>query len=204
MIRQSLIKSNLLLWLAIGALVAAGALDFLGFLRQGRHLELHLTRAHRIITVEDDGPGILTFGVVLGDGDFHVLGPETTFRIGLIFCVGYVYPGTKLSPAGCFIEASYWLWSLFVACIALMCYSIRSKVRPNPNPDLCRKCDYDLRAHHPGQKCPECGTEITPDQREGPATFFGLIRSRIFLWLIIAAILFAAFRTTWTWMWPWE
>jgi hypothetical protein len=25
---------------------------------------------------------------------------------------------------------------------------------------LCLACGYDLRAHHPGQKCPECGTEV--------------------------------------------
>jgi len=25
---------------------------------------------------------------------------------------------------------------------------------------LCPTCSYDLRAHHPGQKCPECGTPI--------------------------------------------
>jgi hypothetical protein len=27
-------------------------------------------------------------------------------------------------------------------------------------PGLCPKCRYDLRAHAPGQKCPECGTLI--------------------------------------------
>ncbi len=26
----------------------------------------------------------------------------------------------------------------------------------------CPTCSYDLRAHHPGQKCPECGTPIPP------------------------------------------
>jgi ribosomal protein L32 len=27
---------------------------------------------------------------------------------------------------------------------------------------LCPKCGYDLRAHHAGDKCPECGTLISP------------------------------------------
>ena len=26
----------------------------------------------------------------------------------------------------------------------------------------CRKCNYDLRAHKPGDRCPECGTTV-PD-----------------------------------------
>ncbi len=40
---------------------------------------------------------------------------------------------------------------------------IRRRVRLRPQPDhLCAKCSYDLRAHHPGDKCPECGTPIPP------------------------------------------
>ena len=35
----------------------------------------------------------------------------------------------------------------------------RLRDRP-PAPGLCPKCSYDLRAHRPGQKCPECGTPI--------------------------------------------
>ncbi len=26
------------------------------------------------------------------------------------------------------------------------------------NHPVCRKCEYDLRAHNPGDNCPECGT----------------------------------------------
>jgi hypothetical protein len=32
--------------------------------------------------------------------------------------------------------------------------------RRRPTPGLCPACRYDLRAHAPGQKCPECGTVI--------------------------------------------
>jgi hypothetical protein len=63
---------------------------------------------------------------------------------------------------------------------------------------ICSVCGYDLRAHQPGQKCPECGTEIAPDRHEGPDRLLLWIRSRMFLWLIISVILFAALRTTWT------
>ncbi len=27
---------------------------------------------------------------------------------------------------------------------------------------ICIQCGYDLRAHHPGDNCPECGTPIPP------------------------------------------
>jgi hypothetical protein len=33
---------------------------------------------------------------------------------------------------------------------------------------LCLVCNYDLRAHHPGEKCPECGTLI-PAKRQQSA-----------------------------------
>ena len=32
---------------------------------------------------------------------------------------------------------------------------------PQPRPSLlCPSCSYDLRSHHPGEKCPECGRVI--------------------------------------------
>ena len=41
--------------------------------------------------------------------------------------------------------------------------------------NVCVACGYDLRAHRPGDKCPECGTPvpapsatISPDQRRNP------------------------------------
>ena len=33
---------------------------------------------------------------------------------------------------------------------------------------LCLHCAYDLRAHHPGQLCPECGTPVPADLKKAP------------------------------------
>jgi hypothetical protein len=30
----------------------------------------------------------------------------------------------------------------------------------------CPACGYDLRAHAKGERCPECGTAVTPDAAE--------------------------------------
>jgi hypothetical protein len=45
------------------------------------------------------------------------------------------------------------------AWIYLSKYSHR---RREQNQGLCLTCGYDLRAHVPGQRCPECGTPIPP------------------------------------------
>lgn len=38
------------------------------------------------------------------------------------------------------------------------------------NAGLCPKCRYDLRAHKPGDKCPECGTAVTASTNPSPTT----------------------------------
>ena len=46
-----------------------------------------------------------------------------------------------------------WLIALLAAC---------TRKKPLPAfPPLCPTCAYDLRAHSPGNKCPECGTPIS-------------------------------------------
>jgi hypothetical protein len=51
----------------------------------------------------------------------------------------------------------YWaLTLLFAGLPALWLFQHRRR----PQPGLCPTCHYDLRAHTPGQKCPECGTRI--------------------------------------------
>ena len=57
----------------------------------------------------------------------------------------------------------YWLILLLVAmppCLWLRRFrSERRKQREG----LCRSCGYDLRAHSPGQLCPECGSTVPED-----------------------------------------
>jgi uncharacterized paraquat-inducible protein A len=38
----------------------------------------------------------------------------------------------------------------------------RARQLQRQNRRRCRKCNYDLRAHQPGDRCPECGTPAPP------------------------------------------
>jgi hypothetical protein len=51
----------------------------------------------------------------------------------------------------------YWPPTLLFAAIPLWWFL---HTRRRATPGHCRQCNYDLRAHAPGQKCPECGTVI--------------------------------------------
>jgi len=59
------------------------------------------------------------------------------------------------------ITTPYWFWT-FVALAPVVLHVRRERRRRyrQANPTLCLKCSYDLRAHQPGQRCPECGTRI--------------------------------------------
>jgi len=56
-------------------------------------------------------------------------------------------------------------WLLLCVCVLLVLYVARQfsrwlADRAKARQGLCHKCGYDLRAHKPGQRCPECGTAI--------------------------------------------
>ncbi len=50
----------------------------------------------------------------------------------------------------------------------LLGYKRRTRLR-RLRKGLCLHCGYDLRAHKPGQKCPECGTLIPTSPSPTPA-----------------------------------
>jgi hypothetical protein len=53
------------------------------------------------------------------------------------------------------------LWALaIITMVAPVRWGIRFQRGRSRKLGCCRKCSYDLRAHQPGQKCPECGTLI--------------------------------------------
>lgn len=57
-------------------------------------------------------------------------------------------------------------WLLLLLIITALFVERRSLFRRN-RLHRCTQCSYDLRAHAPGQKCPECGTPI-PEQPIAP------------------------------------
>jgi hypothetical protein len=64
------------------------------------------------------------------------------------------------------IGIPYWLVLLMTGILPLRWLKGRQRQRQQiwrRSHGLCEKCGYDLRAHQPGQKCPECGTTI-PDK----------------------------------------
>jgi hypothetical protein len=54
------------------------------------------------------------------------------------------------------------LYAFFPAALAVLLTHRRLE------PGLCPSCSYDLRAHQPGQKCPECGTLILASSKTRP------------------------------------
>jgi hypothetical protein len=53
------------------------------------------------------------------------------------------------------------LWLLLPACLA-RCFSRVMFLTE----EFCPKCGYDLRAHHPGDKCPACGKTVSHSKPE--------------------------------------
>ena len=86
---------------------------------------------------------------------------------------GWLIPGEM-------VHSSEWAipyWILVVLFALLPASRLRRYLKNyNRKPGHCRACNYDLRAHHPGDKCPECGTLIPdrpsaigpPDKRNPP------------------------------------
>jgi hypothetical protein len=107
-------------------------------------------------------------------GDEHI----TTHSIPLVarLHTGTVFdyleggnPHAKLhvaAPVWCLEFHAAWPIALSLLLPALFLRSWR-RHRHASRQGLCPTCHYDLRAHHPGDKCPECGTPI-PRLCQGP------------------------------------
>lgn len=76
---------------------------------------------------------------------------------------------TLLSPA----KIPYWSLMILSAAAAIGIKIWKHRKSANAV-NVCTQCNYDLRAHHPGDKCPECGTLIPPAET---ATIAGKPRS---------------------------
>jgi hypothetical protein len=62
-------------------------------------------------------------------------------------------------PAMFLLAISDWVPAVPLFLCAYLCWNRRTRVTSSSQ-SRCPICGYDLRAHKPGQKCPECGTEI--------------------------------------------
>jgi len=85
----------------------------------------------------------------------------------------YLFGWKTYSNRGTILRTSYWIHLPFAPFIALLASSAilihwrlqTLKHRRQNRQGLCPTCSYDLRAHHPGQRCPECGTPISIDSQ---------------------------------------
>jgi hypothetical protein len=57
----------------------------------------------------------------------------------------------------------YWVL-VIVTAVAAWGIKLWRRRKRTPFPGLCPMCSYDLRAHKPGDRCPECGTAVPADR----------------------------------------
>jgi hypothetical protein len=110
----------------------------------------------------------------LGECDYsHWIGSaEHQFGFGTSL-MGQIYSADWQSCTGIMFP----IWPISVAAALAFSWQIGHWFRHRKTAltaSLCRRCSYDLRAHHPGQNCPECGTPIPaphatiPHERSSP------------------------------------
>jgi len=81
----------------------------------------------------------------------------------------YLFGWSTYFLGGATKQSHYWIHLPYVPLIALLASSAilihwrrqTLKLRRQNRQGLCPTCSYDLRAHHTGQRCPECGTPIS-------------------------------------------
>ena len=56
----------------------------------------------------------------------------------------------------------HWLFALIFGYFGIRIVRGHVRLKGRLKRGHCPKCNYDLRAHHPGDKCPECGGVIPP------------------------------------------
>ena len=93
--------------------------------------------------------------------------PAPWRRWGLLY---FYDPGARDDEAilgpDLLVGVPHWLLAPPLALPALVWLRRRRRHRRRLRDGLCLTCGYDLRAHAPGQKCPECGTAV-PARAEG-------------------------------------
>lgn len=123
---------------------------------------LYALRNMPVINPKPSPPPILTrrFRCGLQGWDFNDSSWVGSLRFWL-GGVGTVTHGVTVSPdwtASTGVVLPFWPVSLLFAFLMVRRIFRYLRVRNRVVSRLCMVCSYDLRAHHPGNKCPECGT----------------------------------------------
>jgi hypothetical protein len=83
------------------------------------------------------------------------LAPAIMFGCGWLYTVS-----TPFTRHAFILYIHYWLPILMILISEGFLWRRQVKLENYSGTYLCRQCGYDLRAHKPGDKCPECGTVI--------------------------------------------
>jgi hypothetical protein len=76
--------------------------------------------------------------------------------VGKLFYQWRVWPG-EVSSRPCYAVIIPLWWSLLPFCLLGLKRWLKNR---RLQPGFCPTCRYDLRAHHPGDNCPECGAPV--------------------------------------------
>lgn len=117
--------------------------------------------------VGDDG-----MQIIVGPNDHHWTTsdpqpwPSARYRYLLGFdhsdgtLIGQPLPGVRQSERNRGLTFPHWLPMLLGVTLPTAWWHGRRRERARRRAGLCIRCGYDLRAHAPGDRCPECGTPV--------------------------------------------
>jgi hypothetical protein len=123
-------------------------------------LLLHLAQGRRFPLTANlrNGPdGCLWIEIIFGDSPSLFRTASYSSLIPGFACT--LVPARRGVPAGLVTSLDYWLPALLLTILTLL----RLRKRPAFTHPACPTCNYDLRAHAPNQRCPECGAPINSD-----------------------------------------
>jgi hypothetical protein len=150
-------KLKILFVAEIIVLVGAIVSTVLALFGRGIHLEICTARGRSPIHCEMNHASALSFGALFGEGPST---SATHFEIRPLFGIGGGSSGVPRGAWGFGVYASCWFSGLVLLGLGITFHLMRGRSRKKLKEGCCPTCGYDLRAHKPGQKCPECGTEI--------------------------------------------
>jgi hypothetical protein len=128
----------------------------------GPHYRFALLKDYVFFSRDTHHPPIPVTSWPIANPDIHIT----------ILGVGYDYEywefggheiGGTYYPRGSYVrDITLRYWFLLILTAIPPAWLLLRRWRSEPGTGLCAVCRYDLRAHKPGDKCPECGTMV-PD-----------------------------------------